>query len=199
MKNVLKGKTLSDLRYPIEDGKSVIEIKVLTLDDLFDEHDPSPYRVRDLDNSIMEYITSCVLEITPDFVGKLRIHSEDFFDLDKQDVFVKSIKDFFYLKAHMEEVKLKQVFKRGLVSLFIGLTFLLVAIIASFYVQSKSPEFWTSFLKEGLHLLGWVSMWKPINLFLYDWWEPFQDLKIYKKLSHVKIELVFSSYEDEIA
>jgi hypothetical protein len=196
MKNVTKNKILSKLRYPIEDDKSVIEIKVHSLDSLFDEHDPSPYMVRDLDNSIMEYIAGCVLEITPGLVGKLRFHSEDFFDLDKQDVFVKSIKDFFLLKAHMEKVKIQQVFKRGFFSLMIGLTFLTSAIFASFTIHSASPEFWTAFLKEGLHLLGWVSMWTPISLFLYDWWEPFQDLKVYRRLSQVDIEIVFSSYED---
>ncbi len=199
MKNVLKSKTLSDLRYPLEDGKCAIEIKVITLEDLFDEHDPAPYMVRDLDSSIMDYISGCVLEITPEFVGKLRIFTEDFLDLDKQDVFTKSIRDFFALKAHMERIKLQQVFKRGLFSLVIGLIFLNSAIFASFYIQNKSPEFWTSFLKEGLHLLGWVSMWKPINLFLYDWWEPLQDMKIYKKLSKVDVEIKFSNYEDEVA
>ncbi len=196
MKNVLKQKTLSKLRYPIEDKKSIIELKVSSLEDMFDEHDPSPYMIRDLDTSITEYIMGCVLEINPEFVGKIRVYTEDFFDLDKQDIFAKSIKDFFALKAHMEKVQLKQVFKRGLVSLAIGLGFLLSAIMASFYIQSKSPEFWTAFLKEGLHLLGWVSMWKPINLFLYDWWHPLQDLKSYQALAKVDIEIVFSSYEE---
>lgn len=196
MKSVLKSKTLSDLRYPIEDGKCAIEIKVVTLDDLFDEHDPAPYMVRDLDSSIMDYISGCVLEITPEFVGKLRIYTEDFFDLDRKDIFTKAIHDFFHLKAHMEKIKLQQVFKRGLFSLVIGLIFLNSAIFASFYIHTKSPEFWTAFLKEGLHLLGWVSMWKPINLFLYDWWEPLQDMKVYKNLGKVDVEIVFSNYED---
>lgn len=194
MKNVLKQKTLSKLRYPIEGHKSIIELKVSSLEDMFDEHDPSPYMIRDLDSSITEYIMSCVLEINPEFVGKIRVYTEDFFDLDKQDVFAKSIKDYFELKAHMEKVQLQQVFKRGLFSLAIGLTFLISATMASFYIQSKSPEFKLAFLKEGLHLLGWVSMWKPINLFLYDWFEPYQDLKSYKALSKVDIEIVFSDY-----
>lgn len=196
MKSVLKPKTLSKLRYPIEGNKSIIEIKVSSLEDMFDEHDPSPYMIRDLDSSITDYIMACVLEINPEFVGKIRVYTEDFFDLDKQDIFSKSIKDFFELKSHMETVQLKQVFKRGLISLMIGLGFLLSAIMASIYIQSKSPEFWTSFLKEGLHLLGWVSMWKPINLFLYDWWPPLQDLKIYKALAKVDIEIVFAEYND---
>jgi len=25
-------------------------------------------------------------------------------------------------------------------------------------------------LREGLSVLGWVSMWKPMEIFLYEWW-----------------------------
>jgi hypothetical protein len=25
-------------------------------------------------------------------------------------------------------------------------------------------------LREGLLIIGWVALWRPVEIFLYDWW-----------------------------
>ena len=29
-------------------------------------------------------------------------------------------------------------------------------------------------LREGLVIMGWVAMWRPLELLLYDWWPLFE-------------------------
>jgi hypothetical protein len=47
----------------------------------------------------------------------------------------------------------------------------------------------TEILREGLLISGWVAMWRPIQILLYDWW-PIQELKrTYRKIRSVDILL----------
>jgi hypothetical protein len=45
------------------------------------------------------------------------------------------------------------------------------------------------FARESLTIAGWVAMWRPMQIFLYDWW-PLRHLgKIYEMLSRMPVEL----------
>ena len=45
------------------------------------------------------------------------------------------------------------------------------------------------FARESLTIAGWVAMWRPMQIFLYDWW-PLRHLgKIYENLSRMPVEL----------
>jgi hypothetical protein len=59
----------------------------------------------------------------------------------------------------------------GRTSLIIGLTVLTGAIVfghflANLIEASRIGEI----LRESLTIGGWVSMWCPLQIFLYDWW-----------------------------
>jgi hypothetical protein len=43
--------------------------------------------------------------------------------------------------------------------------------------------------RESLTIGGWVAMWRPMQIFLYDWWPLLRVGHIYEKLSRVPVEL----------
>lgn len=176
--------------YPLEDGKAVIEIKVETIRQLFDERDPTPFRLRDLDDDAVEYIISSAEEIGPENVGKIRIMSVCAVDKNTYEVITNSVKDHFLYRCDITRKKLKAIFRLGFKSLLIGILFLSFAVFTSGHVGSMIPEnFWGKLFKEGFLLLGWVSMWKPINIFLYEWW-PLKDLiSTYEIVADLKVEV----------
>jgi hypothetical protein len=45
------------------------------------------------------------------------------------------------------------------------------------------------FVDEGLVILGWVANWKPIEIFLYDWWPLARRRDLYRRLSDASFEL----------
>ena len=46
-----------------------------------------------------------------------------------------------------------------------------------------------SFLKEGLTIAGWVAMWRPLEIYLYEWW-PLRRLgQVFNKLSRMPVEV----------
>src|SRR5258705_272078 len=70
-------------------------------------------------------------------------------------------------------------------SLFIGGLFLAICLIAG-QLLMKLPEntVW-AILKEGLTIAGWVAMWRPLQMYLYDWWPVRRRVRIFEKMSRM--------------
>jgi hypothetical protein len=48
---------------------------------------------------------------------------------------------------------------------------------------------WQSVAREGLTIIGWVAMWKPLEIYLYRWWPLLALRKLYQRLSHMPVEV----------
>ena len=45
-------------------------------------------------------------------------------------------------------------------------------------------------LKESLLIGGWVAMWRPLQIFLYDWWPVMRRRRIYRNLGHASVQVL---------
>jgi hypothetical protein len=78
-------------------------------------------------------------------------------------------KSFSHELKHMGR-RLRELFPVGRTSLVIGLVTLASAIalgdfLAAWMKGSRIGEI----VRESLTIGGWVSMWRPLEIFLYDW------------------------------
>lgn len=177
--------------YPTENGKSIIDIKVESIHQLFDERDPTPFRLRDLDDDAVEYIVASAMDIGPKKIGRIRVHCKEALNPEAHAVVAQAVHEHFLYRLEMANRKFYNVLRQGYKSLAIGLSFLSFAVFLSSFIGSNVTEnFFTHLLKEGVLLLGWVSMWKPINIFLYEWWPLNDDAKLLKAISETQLELV---------
>ena len=48
-------------------------------------------------------------------------------------------------------------------------------------------------LQEGLLILGWVAMWRPLQIILYDWWPIRRYARLYSNLATMPVKLVAST------
>ena len=174
--------------YPKENGKHVIEINISMFEQLYDKRDPNPYRRKDLDDDIVEYLTSSYFEIGGKNLSKIKIYHQD--DLNKEDEhdIINAIHEYFKYRTNLTQFKIDEILKTGMISLGIGLIFLSITIISSKHLK-LSDQIINSFLKELLLLIGWVSMWKPINIFLYEWWPFLRNKKMFLDLSYIPISV----------
>ncbi len=69
-------------------------------------------------------------------------------------------------------------------------------ILASFTFLShlvEAMEFFnevlTDFISEALFIVGWVSLWHPIELLLYDNWYERSDIDTYRRIKDLEIEI----------
>jgi hypothetical protein len=44
-------------------------------------------------------------------------------------------------------------------------------------------------IEESLTIFGWVANWRPIEIFLYDWWPIVRRRNLYQRLSAAQVEL----------
>lgn len=170
----------------------LIEVHVPELRLLFNPIDPSPPRERDLDAKAEEFIVSWARSVPRDARLALRV------DVDKLEV--KSLADavsdathgFFRQRSLSATRRLSQLFRVGRTSLVIGVAFLALAVtLAGLVGRSLGESAFGGLLRESLVIGGWVAMWRPLEIFLYDWWPIATERKLYDRLSVMPVSVRF--------
>ena len=94
-----------------------------------------------------------------------------------------AISNYFADRAHIVQRELKELFRAGWRHLSVGLSVLVVCFLASQFVPSAlgvNPI--SRAMQESLIIVGWVANWKPIEIFLYDWWPFKRSIHLYQRL-----------------
>lgn len=45
-------------------------------------------------------------------------------------------------------------------------------------------------LQQGLLIIGWVANWRPVQIFLYDWWPLSREAELYGILSRIPVKVL---------
>jgi hypothetical protein len=83
--------------------------------------------------------------------------------------------------------KVRQRLRIGRSSLLIGLVFLFVCNFIRLWLPTEDMAART--INEGLLIIGWVAMWKPLDILLYEWWPLMADSRLYGRLSEILVEV----------
>jgi len=158
-------------RYRLEGGKTCIDIKLRNADQLFDGRDPAPFHERDLDEAAVEYILSAVQEIPPRATFKMVFWIVDAKALQMPvETFVSAVRAHFTYEVEKLRRRTREHVRLGEITLGIALLalvgFLTLAELTKFLPEGAVRQV----LREGLVIIGWVVMWRPLELLLYDWW-----------------------------
>jgi hypothetical protein len=177
-------------RYRLEDDYHCIDIVLTSILQLFDGRDPSPFKERDLEEDFSRYLILAIREIGVQekvkLVIKMQEHHPSF--LKAKDV-EEAIYTYYSFELENSRNDLRVLFKQGRSTLAMGLAFLAACYTGYYFTKDQATLFW-GFLGEGLHVMGWVAMWKPINLFLYEWWPIKDRMALMSSLQHLKVEIV---------
>jgi hypothetical protein len=49
---------------------------------------------------------------------------------------------------------------------------------------------YATLIEESVVIGGWVALWQPINIFLYDWWPIRRLVKLYDRLARAEVVLI---------
>ena len=171
--------------------RGVIELHLREVEQLFDSLDPWPFYERDLDTDAEEYLVSSVRELSDRRVSSLVVYvDKPSGEPDEQRVVEQAIHRHFERKAQFAARELRELLRRGWISLVIGLAFLVTLLLASEALdRSLEPGPLAMALTESLVIGGWVAMWKPLEIFLYDWWPIVRQRRLYASLSQVAVQL----------
>jgi hypothetical protein len=167
-----------------------IQLRLRELAQLFNSMDPTPFHHKDLDPDAEEFIESWALEFPPDSQFEITIHLEKPAAEEKPgELVAEALHNYFGYKAELTRREFSRLMLQGRASLVIGLAFLALCLIAADIIGALASGASLSILRESLTIGGWVAMWRPLEIFLYDWWPLKRRLRIYLKLgrAHVRV------------
>jgi hypothetical protein len=72
----------------------------------------------------------------------------------------------------------------------IGVAVLTIFLIAAQFVSRRAGATGLSeVLHESLLIGGWVAMWRPLEVFLYDWWPIRTEARLFDRLAAMPVRL----------
>jgi hypothetical protein len=152
--------------------------------------DPSPFHERDLDDNAEEFIVSWAQEFPRRDPVSLVIHVNQLPEQhDTQHLVEAAVHHYFAYRAKLNRLEFRHLLKEGRTSLIIGLVFLGACLLTSEWLLRKQPGSLSIIARESLIIAGWVAMWRPIRIFLYDWWPVLRLGRLYQKLSRMHVEV----------
>jgi hypothetical protein len=170
----------------------LIEIKLNHLQQIFNSFDPSPFLDRDLDSNAENYIINSVDEFPLNTPLKLVFYLPSNEQNTARHLLPSALHNYFDYRQQGEQRKLRTIWRQGRISLLIGLSFLFVCLSLSELVSRFGNDTFIHFLEEGLLISGWVALWRPLEIFLYEWWPVSHQQKIFAKLTYIPIEIRLS-------
>ena len=177
---------------PIPATCELIEVHVAELKQLFNAIDPSPFRERDLDPNAEQFITDWAKEASPSAPFGLAVYLDRPAGLPNEPVELReAVQQFFRRRAERSRLGLRELLGRGRTSLVIGVCALGVSLAAGNLVARFFSNHITEILKEGLLIGGWVAMWRPMEIFLYDWWPIRAEAALADRLSVMPVRIVY--------
>ena len=171
-------------------GTGRIELNVKDMTQLFNSMDPSPFHEKDLDHDAEEFIISWAQEFHRREPLELVVHLEKFpTEHEPQQLIQQAVHHYFAYRAKLNQLEFRQLMKQGRTSLLIGLPFLFVCLLASEFLTVVGKSTLLNLAVQSLAIAGWVAMWRPLQIYLYDWWPLRQRGRILEKLSRMKVEV----------
>ncbi|MBM4073084.1 MAG: hypothetical protein FJ271_29790 [Planctomycetes bacterium] len=172
---------------PPECCTATIEIRLATVDQLFNSLDPSPFHEKELDREAEEYIVGSVDEAPLQTPLALVIRLPAGPQLARAESVQDAIHNHFSYRVTESDRRLRGHFRDGRKALLIGLAFLACCVATRELVFAPGTGAVSQMLAEGLLILGWVAMWHPIQIFLYDWWPIRHQARLFAKLATMPV------------
>jgi hypothetical protein len=170
---------------------ATLELRLRSVDQLFNSMDPSPFLEKDLDPDAEQFIREWASEPHhgPRDLRILLHLEEPPAGGDAKTLVTEAIHHFFAYQARIERGIFRRLMRDGQVSLAIGVLFITVCLSAASVIPGREGDHFLRALSESLLVAGWVGMWRPIEIFLYDWWPVRRRVRVFDRLAHSAVDV----------
>lgn len=168
-----------------------LALRVHTLQQLFNSLDPTPFLNKDLDRACEAYIENWALSLPHDSHLHLTLHIEQVSDpAAAGELLAEAIHNYYGYKSGIVRGELARLLRQGRSSLAIGFAFVAVCLLLAEAITVLAPGPGARIAHESLTIIGWVAMWRPVQIFLYDWWPLKGRIRVYQNLRFARVSVV---------
>lgn len=176
-------------RYRDEGGKHCVDLRLRNERQLFDARDPAPFRERDLDDEAVEWILDSLEELPQGTPFKIVIHFAEAPASMSPEAIREAIRAHFAYEILRLRRRRRRELRDGALFLGVGVVILAACLVLATLARRIENDTLSAMLSEGLPIVGWVAMWRPLELFLYDWWPIRQRVRLCRQALEAEIEI----------
>lgn len=166
----------------------VIQLQVEDVRQLFHALDPLPFHEKDIDPEVEAFVVDWARELRRSLSPEIIIHAPGAQAGAPETLEVESaMRRYFSGRAAALRRQHRELLRTGRASLAVGLGVLAACSLLAPLIARLAPGELAAFLAEGLIILGWVANWRPIEIFLYDWWPLLERRRLYEWLSGCRV------------
>ena len=89
--------------------------------------------------------------------------------------------------------RLREHVRRGQMFLGVGLAVLVVFLTLAELTVSLPSGTLREILREGFVITGWVAMWRPLEVLLYDWWPMVDERRLITRLLEASVSIRYDA------
>ncbi|CAN5900715.1 hypothetical protein BH11MYX3_BH11MYX3_30450 [soil metagenome] len=171
-------------RYRIEDGVHCVDVRLNTIEQLFDNRDPAPFRLRDLDPDLVEYLFAAGEDLSS--LGTFKVVVWVAQPCSAEEIETGYRAHFDYEIERLVRRRRRQR-RTGQIALLIGVTILVVLLSVAELLDDASRL--TRVTREGLVILSWIVMWRPVEALIYDWVPLRRERRVMQRLRAANVEV----------
>lgn len=170
------------------DGR--IELRLRDLAQMFNSMDPSPFVTRDLDAAAEEYILGWAREFTgrPEYELVIQVSTPP--APERAAGVEEAVRHYFAGRAEQKDREFHELMRRGRLSLVIGLGCLATTLTLGSLIVRWRLGAVAGVVSESLTIGGWVAMWRPMEIYLYNWWPIRREWRLYERLARMRVTLI---------
>jgi hypothetical protein len=176
--------------YRREGNDTLIEITLREVRQLFHTLDPAPFYEKDIDDNAEQYLLEACREARSHRQLRLVVHlPEKEMRSEAARTLPSAVNNYFAYRQREQRLDILRLLHQGMISLVIGLLFLVACLALRRTLIASSAIADRTIINEGLLILGWVAMWRPMEMLLYDWWPMVRQRALLRRLAVMPVEL----------
>lgn len=162
-----------------------IEIQLASLAQLFDSLDPAPFHDKALDARAEAWLMESVDEVSLKAPLQLVVRGPEALRASLMEI-EAAVHAHFRRALEHEEWKLRRRMRVGRLALLIGLVVLAATLLARHLLQATGLG-GAGVIGEGLLIVGWVGLWRPAEMLLFERLENAADRAVLARLSTIPV------------
>jgi len=108
---------------------------------------------------------------------------------DLDSVVAEAVRNHFTYRAESKRRQYRDLMARGRISLLLGLAFFAACIAVGNALEQLPRPPLAQLGRESFLIGGWVAMWRPLEIFLYDRGDVRRQERAYRRLARMRVRV----------
>jgi hypothetical protein len=164
--------------------EATVSVHVRDFAQLFNSLDPSPLWNRDLDRAVAEFIEDEFRDRRSVGTWRLQVFAQEATAVTAD---LQSAVEIYYRRlAKSARLALREHFRISRIALLGGALIFLLSTVARGIIDGALREP-PVLLDQGLIILAWLGLWRPIEALIYEWVPFYRRRRLYERLAKVRV------------